>query len=150
MKSLVCIDAGVLIKLLVEEEHSDRASALWGEWLESETQVISPLLLPFEVVSVLRKQVYRGLITPEEGENALAMAQTAKVTLLSPPGLHRRAWELAIRFNRPAAYDAHYLALAEIMGCEFWTADERLANAVQDELPWVRWLGDYDLAAKRA
>jgi len=150
MRSLVCIDAGVLIKLLVEEEHSDRAHALWGEWLESETQVISSLLLPFEVVSVLRKQVYRGVITLEEGENALSMAQTAKITLLSPPGLHQRAWKLAARFNRPAAYDAHYLALAEMMGCEFWTADKRLANVVQDELPWVRWLGDYELVAKQS
>ena len=35
------------------------------------------------------------------------------------------------------------------MGCEFWTADKRLANVVQDELPWVRWLGDYKLVAKQ-
>lgn len=150
MRSLICTDASVLIKLLVEEEHSDCAHALWSEWLESETQVIAPLLLPFEVISVLRKQVYRGLITLEEGENAFAMAQAAKITLLSPPGLHRRAWELAVRLNRPAAYDAHYLALAEMMGCEFWTADERLVNAVRGELSWVRWLGDYELAAEQA
>jgi predicted nucleic acid-binding protein len=48
---------------------------------------------------------------------------------------------LATRFNRPATYDAHYLALAEMMDCEFWTADERLFNAVRDELSWARWLG---------
>ena len=24
-----------------------------------------------------------------------------------------------------AAFDAHYLALAEIFGCELWTADEK-------------------------
>ena len=48
---------------------------------------------------------------------------------------------LTTRFNHPAAYDAHYLALAEMMDCEFWTADERLFNAVRDELSWVRWLG---------
>lgn len=69
--------------------------------------------------------------------------------LPSPPGLHRHAWELAARLNRPAAYDAHYLAFAEMMACEFWAADKRLANAVQDELSWVRWLEDYDLAAEQ-
>lgn len=41
-------------------------------------------------------------------------------------------------------HDAHYLALAQTLDCEFWTADERLYNAVRDQLPWVRWLGLYD------
>jgi predicted nucleic acid-binding protein len=30
-----------------------------------------------------------------------------------------------------------------MLGCELWTADERLYNAVKDELPWVKWLGNY-------
>jgi predicted nucleic acid-binding protein len=50
---------------------------------------------------------------------------------------------LAKKFDRPAAYDSHYLALAEMLGCELWTGDRRLYNAVKDELPWVKWLGDY-------
>jgi len=50
---------------------------------------------------------------------------------------------LATHFNRPTAYDAHYLALAEMLGCEFWTADRRLYNAVKEELPWVKWLSDF-------
>lgn len=24
---------------------------------------------------------------------------------------------------------------------EFWTADERLVNAVQADLPWIKWIG---------
>jgi hypothetical protein len=60
------------------------------------------------------------------------------VKLLYPEGLHERAWEMANRFHRPQAYDGHYLALAEMLGCELWMADERLYNAVKDELPWVK------------
>ncbi len=41
-----------------------------------------------------------------------------------------------VRLNRAAAYDSFYLALAESLGCELWTADQRLHNAV--DLPWVR------------
>jgi predicted nucleic acid-binding protein len=62
---------------------------------------------------------------------------------LDPPGLSEQALELAVRFNRPAAYAAHYLALAEHLGCPFWTADERLYNAVRPDLPYIQWLGDY-------
>jgi predicted nucleic acid-binding protein len=55
--------------------------------------------------------------------------------------LHWRAMDLAERFSLPAVYDAHYLALAERLGGEFWTADRRLVEAVQGALPWVRLVG---------
>ena len=140
-RSLVCVDAGILIKLVVAEEDSDRADALWEQWKEDGVRVVAPGLLPFELTSVLRKKVHRGLLSPAEGKEAFDTVHRLPVQVLTPPDLHRRAWELATRFNRPAAYDAHYLALAEMMNCEFWTADERLLNAVGGELPWVHWLG---------
>ena len=62
---------------------------------------------------------------------------------MMPTGLHQRAWELARYFGLPAAYDAHYLALAEMADCAFWTADKRLFDAVHEELGWVNWLGNY-------
>jgi len=52
-------------------------------------------------------------------------------------------YALAAQFNRPAAYDSQYLAVAERLGCEFWTADERLYNAVKTHLSWVKWLGNF-------
>lgn len=55
--------------------------------------------------------------------------------------------DFASRFAQPAAYDAHYLALAEREGCEYWTADQRLWNTVKAALPWVRWLGNYTPAS---
>ena len=57
--------------------------------------------------------------------------------------LLRRGYELATQFNRPTAYDAQYLAVAERLQCEFWTVDERLYNAVKQALPWVKWLGNF-------
>ena len=140
-KSLACADAGILIKLVVAEDDSDRADALWEQWKEDGVKVVSPGLLLFELTSVLRKKVHRGLLSLEEGEKAFDTVRQLPVQMLTPSDLHRRAWELATRFNRPAAYDAHYLALAEMMNCEFWTADRRLFNVVKDELPWVHWLG---------
>lgn len=38
--------------------------------------------------------------------------------------------QLARQFNLPAAYDAHYLALAERLEAELWTLDRKLFNAV--------------------
>jgi len=143
-KSLVCVDAGVFIKMVVAEEDSDRADALWEQWKEDGVKVVAPALLLFELTSVLRNKVHRGLLSLEEGEKAFNAVLQLPVQMLTPPDLHRRAWELATSFNRPAAYDTHYLALAEMMNCDFWTADERLFNAVRDELSWVRWLGQLE------
>ena len=62
---------------------------------------------------------------------------------MSDDSLLKRAYELATQYNRPTAYDSQYLAVAERLNCEFWTADERLANAVGNDLSWVRWVGNF-------
>lgn len=48
--------------------------------------------------------------------------------------LLKQAFALAGHFNRPTAYDAQYLAVAERLGCEMWTNNERLDNSVKHEL----------------
>jgi predicted nucleic acid-binding protein len=45
-----------------------------------------------------------------------------------------------LRLNRAAAYDSFYLALAERLGCNLWTADRRLWQAVS--AGWVRLVGE--------
>ena len=61
-----------------------------------------------------------------------------------------RSWELAEQFNRPTAYDASYLALAESAGCELWTTDGRLLKAVAGTLPWVKTLHGEDCTSAKA
>jgi predicted nucleic acid-binding protein len=34
-------------------------------------------------------------------------------------------------------YDAHYLALTEILAVELWTADRRLVNSVCNVYDWI-------------
>ena len=40
MNATVCVDASVLIKLVVEEPGSDRADRLWASWIQEDVQVI--------------------------------------------------------------------------------------------------------------
>ncbi|MBI3329625.1 MAG: hypothetical protein HYZ81_23335 [Nitrospinae bacterium] len=44
---------------------------------------------------------------------------------------------------RRRVYDASYAALAELRGCEFWTADKVCYDAVQATLSFVKYLPDY-------
>jgi predicted nucleic acid-binding protein len=137
----ICVDANICIKLVIEEHDTDLAVALWRQWTSQRANVLTPTLWGYEMVSIVRKQVYRGLLAPDLEHQTLEEILKIPVRQVHPAHLHQRAWSLARRFNRPAAYDAHYLAVAEIADCPFWTADERLYHSVRHELPWVQWLG---------
>lgn len=58
------------------------------------------------------------------------------------PELVERAIEIAYATGQKATYDAFYVALAEMLGCELWTADERFWRAASPAIPFVRWLGE--------
>ena len=41
------------------------------------------------------------------------------------------------------AYDGSYLAVAESLGAELWTADNRLVESLDDDsLEWIHWIGE--------
>jgi predicted nucleic acid-binding protein len=67
------------------------------------------------------------------------------VRLSQQRGIYPLAWRLAQQYNRPRAYDTAYLALATLRGCEYWTTDERLNDAVGRDLAWVDWVGNFPL-----
>jgi predicted nucleic acid-binding protein len=135
----VCIDASLALKLVLPESDSDRARSLWQKWIAEKVARLAPPLLLSEGLSVIRNRAYRKLLLPEEAEEMSKTFLGLPIHILSPDNLMARTWELATEFNRPNVYDSHYLALAEKMGCELWTADERLFNSVKDKLPWVRF-----------
>ena len=100
--------------------------------------IAAPFLLAYEVVSVLRNKVFRGELPPEAGEAAFLAFQAQEISLLHPEGIEEKAWRLARQWNLSTAYDAAYLALAELMNYEFWTADRRLAATLRKKMPRMR------------
>ena len=136
-----CVDASVVVALVTPESQSERALTLWTTWMSRETQVVAPGLLRYELASALWRKAVRGLMQMEDARRALEVALSLDITFLDPPELPLKAFDLASRLNRPTTYDMCYLALTEIVGGEFWTADERLYNAVREAFPAIRWLG---------
>lgn len=141
--SRVCVDASVIIPALVPHELSGKAEALLLEWQSDRIALVAPSLLGYEVASTVRRFVRFGLLPATAGEQAIAQWLEMPIRLSSRRRLFSLAFRLANQYDRPRAYDAAYLALAQLNDCEFWTADEKLYNAVRDELDWVRWLGNY-------
>ena len=139
----VVVDASLAVKWLVEEDDSDKAHAVLQSWVAQDITRIAPHLMPFEVANALHRRVLRGELNVGDSTRMISRLLESRLELHQPPGLHVRALQLASQLKQGAAYDAHYLALAESFGCELWTADERFYRASSPSIDNVRWLGEF-------
>jgi predicted nucleic acid-binding protein len=89
-------------------------------------ELAAPHLVDVEVTSVLRRSVLTGTVTEQRASQALqdladlTMERVAHATLLG------RVWELRGNFT---AYDACYVAVAELFHAPLLTYDAKMANA---------------------
>jgi predicted nucleic acid-binding protein len=109
---------------------------------------VAPPLLPFEVTDVCWQHVRRGAVTQDEGIMALERFFALSIPLRPLSGgarrrLHTTAFAIAGRRGLSATYDAHYLALAEQLNCDLWTADLRLLRSLGPNRDRVRALDEY-------
>jgi len=138
-KSLV-VDASFAFKLILPGPQQLPFRNLLTQWKRDGYALCAPDLWVYEITSALCKAVRFGELVPTEGQRALMLAQRLGIRLIPPDDAQARlAFDWTVRLNRAAAYDSFYLALAETLQCELWTADRRLYNAVN--LPWVQWVG---------
>ena len=145
---MICVDASVAAKWFLQEEWADRARALLRDTLNADEPIVAPPLLPYEVTNILRLRWRASAPIPLE--RALVHLDDflgVPIELRNPPGLHRHALVLADTYGLPAAYDAHYLALAEHLDCLLWTDDHRLLRSLEGRLPFVRPISDYGAMA---
>ena len=145
MNGFAVVDASLAVKWLVEEDNSDRAHALARMWADDGTTPAAPYLLPVEVANVLHRRVVRGEFNVETAVRLLETLLSSGIDLRETPWIHVRAIELADALGQGAVYDAHYLALAESLGCDLWTADERFFRATARESSAVNWIGNFEL-----
>ena len=142
MSGPVCVDASLFLSIVFDDPHQATASRLWEDWLSAGTQLVAPPLFYAEITSVIRLSNHRGELSLLAAHEILSAGLSSPVEVWHDSrALQPRALDLAARFEQPRAYDAQYLAVAELLGCELWTADRRLANSVATHLPWVHYVG---------
>ncbi|HHY99101.1 MAG TPA: type II toxin-antitoxin system VapC family toxin [Firmicutes bacterium] len=139
---VVCVDASLVVKWIVDEEESELALEILESWLSGGVTIISPTLLIYEVPSVLRKLTVKGKLTPVRAWEGFQYLGAIGIQIESSARLLLKAWEISMQFRMPTIYDAAYVALAEIKGCPLYTCDRRLIRAVHGRLPWVKGLTD--------
>jgi predicted nucleic acid-binding protein len=120
---LIVIDASVLANAIADDG-ADGAAA--RRELRSADHLAAPDLVDVETTAVLRKRWLVGALSDQRFLAAVEDLQDVDLDRYPALPLVRRAYELR---SNVTAYDAAYVALAEILGCELLTGDQKLANA---------------------
>jgi predicted nucleic acid-binding protein len=118
------IDASVAIKWVIEEEGTPEALALRGRALAA------PDLLVAECANSFWKKVRRRELSEREAVFAAGLLARANIELMPMRPYFKAAVGIAVELDHPA-YDCIYLALAEVEGVPFVTADDRLVRRVE-------------------
>lgn len=114
------VDASALLEVLLRTE----AAAVVEARLFTGETLHAPHLLDLEVAQVLRRYERAGELTAGRGGEALEDLASIRIERYPQQVFLSRVW--AMRSNA-TAYDACYLALAEVLDAPLVTRDRRLA-----------------------
>jgi predicted nucleic acid-binding protein len=120
---LIVVDASVLANVIGDDGADGRRARAE---IRRAGQVAAPDFVDVEAVAVLRKRCLAGTISDRRFEEAIADLEQLGMSRYPTLPLMRRAFELRANVT---AYDASYVAVAELLGCELLTGDGRLAGA---------------------
>jgi predicted nucleic acid-binding protein len=114
-----------VVELLLRTPRAGHLEALLEQ---GDVDVHTPALCDVEVASALRRLSVAGALPDTRRDEALADYRDLPLTRHGHLALLERVLELGGNFS---SYDATYVALAEVLGADLVTADERLGRAVR-------------------
>lgn len=120
---MIVLDASAVLELLLGTTGGDLVAERVADPGES---LHAPHLLAVEVAQVLRRYVRTGVVDRTRAEGALVDLDELDVARYEHEPLLPRMWELR---DNITAYDAAYVALAEVLAAPLLTLDERLADS---------------------
>jgi predicted nucleic acid-binding protein len=122
---VIVVDASALLEVLL---HTPRGEAIEARLFDGLESLHSPHLLDVEVAQVIRRFEIAGEIEAERAQAALDDFMDLPIQRHAHGFLLKRVWSLRANMT---AYDAAYVALAEILEATFMTHDRRLAAAAR-------------------
>lgn len=122
---MIVVDASVVVELVLG---SPAAEQVTDELLLEADRWHVPHLLDAEVTHVLRRYAHLGALSGARGAMSLEFLGALPMTRHEAAPLLPRVWALR---QTVTAYDALYVALAELLGATLYTRDRRLARAAE-------------------
>lgn len=119
---MIAVDASVVVSALTDA--SETGEAVRAR-LRDET-IVAPALMDIEVTSAIRKGVRAGRLEERAARRALDDLRSMPWQEIPHGVLLKRVWELR---DNVTAYDASYVAVAELRKVPLLTLDGKLARA---------------------
>lgn len=119
---MIVVDASVVANALADDGAD---GSIARRRLTGAGDLAAPDLVDVETTAVLRKRWIAGDLSDQRFSDAIGDLEDLDLTRYPTLPLVRRAFELR---SNVTAYDAAYVALAELLGCVLLTADRRLAS----------------------
>jgi predicted nucleic acid-binding protein len=120
---MIVLDASAAIELLLRTQTGIKIDK---RIFSPQVPLHAPHLLDVEVAQVLRRYVRDKTITAQRGQEALEDLGDLPLNRYPHDFLIPRVWELRATLT---AYDAIYVALAELLDASLLTCDGRIASA---------------------
>ena len=93
--------------------------------------LVAPTLVRSQALAALYQAARRGEISAADGLDRVARLNSLKVRFLGDRALQRQAWKVADQLGWTTTTDAEFVALTQLQGDVFVTADSELARAVE-------------------
>jgi predicted nucleic acid-binding protein len=140
----VVVDASIAVNFLLTQVYSIQAEQYLDGWKSVGETLYAPAHWYAEIVSALRFAVYRRKLDAPDAQSLIDVLPDLGVRAVQPtPNLLKSSLHWAERLGQSKAYDAQYVALAEYLKAELWSADQRLIHALKDQgIPWAHWIGE--------
>jgi predicted nucleic acid-binding protein len=120
---LIVIDSSALLEVLLR---TSKGTNILDRCLAEGETLHAPHLLDLEVAQVLRRFTLSGHLTNERAGQAFDDLLDLRLLRYPHEPFLTRIWELRANLT---AYDAAYIALAEVLPAPIVTCDRRLATA---------------------
>ena len=120
---MIVVDTSVLVDLLLLRPN---ASLIDARLFDGRNTLHAPHLIDIEIAQVIRRFARVGALEAERGREVLTDFADLPLNRHTHELLLRRVWELR---HHLTAYDATYVALAELLGATLLTKDSRIARA---------------------
>ena len=137
------IDASVVAKLyLRDEQHVTQTDTLFKRFKEGQVHLVAPRIITYEVPAAIKKGVQWARTPDKVWRDALSSFESLGLVIVDDSKSKQDAIKLSLHYSCHY-YDALYLLLAEDLGWNFITAEDKLIRNISQRVNYVFPLANY-------